>query len=242
MNKQSLTQILEKNEYPGRGIFIGQNSDFSKSFIAYFIMGRSENSQNRIFVKTDDGIKTEAYDPAKLKDPSLVIYHPYRRFKSESGYFHVITNGAQTDTIADYLQKDKQVYDALERWSFEPDSPHFTPRISAVLYPTGAYLFSILKTFEGSDRGASRQFYFYEGKIPETGHLLHTYKNNGDPLPSYEGEPTFTDIPGTDINEITDAIWDALNKENKVSLYVCEIETITGKLLSESIKNKLNGD
>ena len=189
-------EFLKNNPYPGRGIAVG------KDRVYYFIMGRSENSRNRIFVETEDGIRTEAHDPAKMKDPSLIIYHPVR--ETENGL--IVTNGNQTDTIRDYGDFRK----ALMTREYEPDCPNFTPRISAVLYPDGSAELSILKEKDGR---CLREFFCYEGFDEGKGVFLSTYQGPGEPLPSFAGEPLEIDMPNPD------AVWGALNTDNKVSLY-----------------------
>ena len=193
---RSLTELLKNNPYPGRGIVVGRNKVF------YFIMGRSENSRNRIFVETEDGIKTEAYDPSKMKDPSLIIYHPVR--KTDLGL--IVTNGNQTDTIAEAGCFKK----GLMTREYEPDEPNFTPRISAVLYPEGTFDISILKYNNGK---CLREFFCYEGCDDNTGYFISTYESDGNPLPSFSGEPIEVDMPSSD------EVWSSLNNDNKVSLY-----------------------
>ena len=193
---RSLSELLKNNPYPGRGIVAGKNKVF------YFIMGRSENSRNRIFVETDDGIKTEAFDPSKMKDPSLIIYHPVR--KTDLGL--IVTNGDQTDTIADTGCFKK----ALMTREYEPDEPNFTPRISAVLYPEGGFDISILKYKNGT---CLREFFCYESCDEDKGYFISTYEGDGNPLPSFSGEPVEVDMPSAE------EVWAALNSDNKVSLY-----------------------
>ena len=189
-------EFLKNNPYPGRGIAVG------KDRVYYFIMGRSENSRNRVFVKTEDGIRTEAHDPAKMKDPSLIIYHPVR--ETQGGL--IVTNGDQTDTIRDYGDFRK----ALMTREYEPDFPNCTPRISAMVYPDGSAELSILKEKNGR---CLREFFCYEGFEEGKGVFLSTYQGPGDPLPSFAGEPVPIDMPDPD------EVWQALNPENKVSLY-----------------------
>ena len=188
--------FLKKNPYPGRGIAVGKNR------VYYFIMGRSENSRNRIFVETEDGIRTEAFDPAKVVDPSLIIYHPVRRVGGDL----IVTNGDQTDTIRDV----GDFQDALMTREYEPDDPNFTPRISAVLHEDGSFSLSILKRIDGH---CLREFFSYEGCDEGKGYFLSTYKGPGSPLPSFQGEPIPIDMPEPE------AVWEALNEDNKVSLY-----------------------
>ncbi len=190
-------EFLKKNPYPGRGIAVGRNR------VYYFIMGRSENSRNRIFVETEDGIRTEAFDPAKVVDPSLIIYHPVRRVGGDL----IVTNGDQTDTIRDIGDFE----DALMTREYEPDDPNFTPRISAVLHEDGSFCLSILKRIDGR---CLREFFAYEGCDEGKGYfLLSTYQGPGSPLPSFQGEPLPIDMPEPE------AVWEALNEDNKVSLY-----------------------
>ena len=188
--------FLENNPYPGRGIAVG------KDRVYYFIMGRSENSRNRIFAETRDGIRTEAFDPTKMKDPSLIIYHPVRR--TAQGL--IVTNGDQTDTIRDAGDFRK----ALMTREYEPDEPNFTPRISAMLYDDGSFEMSILKERDGH---CLREFFCYEGIEEGKGVFLSTYQGPGSPLPSFSGEPMEIDMPEPE------AVWAALNEDNKVSLY-----------------------
>ena len=193
---RSFLELLRDNPYPGRGIAVGKNS------VYYFIMGRSENSRNRVFVPTEDGIRTEAHDPAKLRDPSLIIYHPVR--KTPIGL--VVTNGDQTDTIRDFGDFRK----ALMTREYEPDDPNWTPRISALLRDDGSFELSILKR---RDARCLREFFSYEGVEEGKGWFISTYQGDGNPLPSFSGEPIEIDLPAPE------AVWAALNQDNKVSLY-----------------------
>ena len=192
----SLIELLKNNSYPGRGIVVGKNRAY------YFIMGRSQNSRNRIFVETEDGIRTEAFDPSKMTDPSLIIYHPVRR--TEQGL--IVTNGDQTDTIANAGDFRK----ALMTRKYEPDGPNYTPRISAMLYDDGSFEMSILKHKDGH---CLREFFCYEDCPQDKGYFISTYRGDGNPLPSFEGEPIEVDMPSPE------EVWDALNADNKVSLY-----------------------
>lgn len=196
----NLIDFLKNNSYPGRGIVIGNYRGELCAY--YFIMGRSENSRNRIFALTDDGIRTEAFDPAKVKDPSLIIYHPVR--ETELGL--IVTNGDQTDTIANM----GDFAAALKTREYEPDSPNFTPRISSVIYKNGAFDISILKHKDGR---CLREFFSYEGVSAGRGYFISTYQGDGNPLPSFEGEPIEIEMPASD------EVWNALNGDNKVSLY-----------------------
>lgn len=193
---KSLTDLLHNNPYPGRGIVVGKNC------VYYFIMGRSENSRNRIFIATDDGIRTEAFDPSKMSDPSLIIYHPVRA----TDHALIVTNGDQTDTIRDM----EDFHAALLTRRYEPDAPNFTPRISAIIYPDGSFELSILKECDGR---CLREFFAYEGAEEQTGYFISTYQGDGDPLPSFIGEPIKVDLPSPD------EVWQALNPDNKISLY-----------------------
>ena len=176
---------LRSNAYPGRGIILGRTPDNKKDVVAYFIMGRSENSRNRVFVETEDGIRTEAFDPSKMTDPSLIIYHPVRVFGGKT----IVTNGDQTDTIRDYLAEGKSYFEALRTRQFEPDAPNYTSRISALVNEDGSYTLSILKNFT-SDRTANKRFFYeYDKPVAGLGHFIHTYMCDGDPLPPFRGEP-----------------------------------------------------
>ena len=209
-----LTELLRSNPYPGRGIVLGQTPDGKHAVTAYFIMGRSANSRNRIFVEEPDGIRTEAYDPSKLEDPSLIIYHPVRQF----GRGLIVTNGDQTDTIRDYLKKGLPMEQALRTREFEPDGPNWTPRISGLLSPDGSYKLSILKSADAEGSACVRQTFEYPA-LPGVGHFLHTYVTDGNPIPTFQGEPERVAITG-DINTFAAALWESLNEANKISLFV----------------------
>ncbi|MDR0839650.1 MAG: IMP cyclohydrolase [Oscillospiraceae bacterium] len=216
---QSITEIFKNNPYPGRGIILGQ-SDSARPIAVYFIMGRSENSRNRVFVPTDDGIKTEAFDPAKLTDPSLVIYHPVRRF----GDALIVTNGDQTDTICDFLTAGKKFHGAMMSRVFEPDPPIFTPRISGIVRRGGAYTLAIVKNIGGASEVPAHQFFEYSAPQPGVGHLLHTYSGGTRPdgsLESFTGEPVPVALGGT-IAQIAQRVWDALDADNRVSLWATD--------------------
>jgi len=218
MKKSELSQLLSENAYPGRGIAIGLTPNGRKLVVVYFIMGRSENSRNRIFVADENHLRTKAFDDSKLTDPSLIIYYPVRQFDNTL----IVTNGDQTDTINNFIQATKTFEDALQTREFEPDPPNYTPRISGIAeFANGSisYKLSILKTLNNNPTTNLRFFYQYD--IPEagTGHFIHTYQSDGTPLPSFEGEPKCIAVPGS-IDAFTTDIWDALNKENKVSLFV----------------------
>lgn len=216
MELLDLTKLLEENPYPGRGIVLGRSADNRFAVAAYFIMGRSENSRNRIFVPTEDGIRTQAHDPSKMTDPSLIIYHPVR----QAGRGLVVTNGDQTDTVRDYLLEGKTFAQALHTREFEPDAPNYTPRVSGLLSPDGSFQLSILKSADGDPGCCCRYFYHYDRPLPGEGRFIHTYMGDGDPLPSFQGEPerVILDAPGAE--DLADRMWAALNGENKVSLFV----------------------
>ena len=225
MKPVDIKQDLAGNSYPGRGIVIGQSADGKQAVIAYFIMGRSENSRNRVFVEEGAGIRTQAFDPAKLSDPSLVIYAPVRVLEEAT----IVTNGDQTDTVYDFLKEGKTFEEALRTRTFEPDGPNYTPRISGIVERgegSFTYKLSILKSCDGDPDFAQRFFFEYAPK-PGLGHFIHTYKQDGDPIPSYEGEPTPVLIEG-DINAFTASLWENLNQDNKVSLFVRIIDLTTG--------------
>ena len=219
-----LAKLLSENSYPGRGIVVGRSADDKHAVIAYFIMGRSENSRNRVFTETPDGIRTEAFDPSKMVDPSLIIYHPVRVYEGAT----IVTNGDQTDTVRDGLAAGKSYIEALRTRQFEPDGPNYTPRISAVVEPDGAYEISILKSFDGDPACNKRFFFEYDAPRAGIGHFIHTYMTDGSPLPSFEGEPETVRIKG-DLAQFTEMIWTNLNEDNKVSLYTSFIDLETGE-------------
>ena len=223
MQIQDLRAVLRDNTYPGRGIVLGKSADGQKAVIAYFIMGRSENSRNRIFVEEDGGLRTQAFDPAKLKDPSLVIYWPVRKF----GAATIVTNGDQTDTIYEVLAAEKTFEEALRMRTFEPDPPILTPRISGLVHKDGSYRLSILKSANGNAESTQRFFYEYPQPVAGEGHFIHTYLGDGNPVPSFEGEPELVRIEG-DIDSFTSLMWENLNEANKVSLFVRFIDLADG--------------
>ena len=223
MKPVDLNQELRGNAYPGRGIVIGKSQDGGCAVVAYFIMGRSVNSRNRIFAEEPDGIRTEAADPAKMEDPSLIIYHPVRQI----GRGLIVTNGDQTDTIRDFLEKGLPFEQALRTREFEPDGPNWTPRISGLLSPDGSYKLSILKAADEAGTACLRQTFEYPGQAG-LGHFLHTYQCDGSPIPSFEGEPTPVVIEG-DIDAFTSSLWESLNQDNKVSLFVRYIDLASGQ-------------
>ena len=235
MEKISLEQELKNNSYPGRGIIIGRSADGTKAVTAYFIMGRSENSRNRIFVVDGEGIRTEAFDPSKLTDPSLIIYAPVRVLGNKT----IVTNGDQTDTIYEGLDRQMTFEQSLRCREFEPDGPNYTPRISGVMHIENgeySYAMSILKSDNGNPDACLRYTYAYEKAVPGEGRFIHTYKCDGNPLPSFEGEPKLVDIPD-DMNAFTELLWNSLNEDNKVSLFVRYIDIATGKY-ENTIVNK----
>ena len=233
MNTLDLAALLRGNPYPGRGIVLGRSPDGEKAVIAYFIMGRSENSRNRVFVETPDGIRTQAFDPSKMTDPSLIIYAPVRVFGSAT----VVTNGDQTDTIREGLAAGRSFAEALRTRTFEPDRPNYTPRISGLVDKDGGYTLSILKSADGDPASCRRYFCEYGDPLAGQGHYIHTYMGDGDPLPSFEGEPEQVSIPCATAGELADLVWDSLNGDNKVSLFVRYIDLATGTWESV-IKNK----
>lgn len=226
MEMRSIEKELQGNAYPGRGIIIGRTPDGSKAVTAYFIMGRSENSRNRVFVKEGEGIRTQAYDPSKLTDPSLIIYAPVRVLGNKT----IVTNGDQTDTIYEGMDKQLTFEQSLRCREFEPDAPNYTPRISGILHIEGGkfnYAMSILKSNNGNPDACNRYTFAYENAAAGEGHFIHTYQGDGNPLPSFEGEPKLVDI-SDDIDEYTEKLWKSLNEENKVSLFVRYIDIETG--------------
>lgn len=226
---------LENNSYPGRGIIIGKSEDGKNAVTAYFIMGRSVNSRNRVFTETDDGIKTEAFDPSLLSDPHLIIYSPVRVLGNKT----IVTNGDQTDTIYELMDKQQTFEQALRTREFEDDAPNYTPRISGIMHVeenTYNYAMSILKSADGNPDSCERFTYTYTNPINGEGRFIHTYMGDGNPLPSFEGEPKKISIPN-DIKEFSNSLWNSLNEDNKVSLFVRYINLETKKA-ETIIKNK----
>ena len=233
MNKLDITQLLKGNPYPGRGIVLGRSADNKYAVAAYFIMGRSENSRNRVFTVTEDGIRTEAHDPSKMTDPSLIIYHPVRQV----GDSLVVTNGDQTDTVRDGLLAGKTFSYALHTREFEPDGPNYTPRISGLLSPDGSFKLSILKSADGDPGCCLRYFYTYDRPLAGEGRFIHTYMGDGNPLPSFEGEPERVTLDAPSAEALAEQLWEALNEDNKVSLFVRYTDLESGEY-TQVIKNK----
>lgn len=233
----SLENELKQNPYPGRGIVMGRSKDGKHAVTAYFIMGRSENSRNRIFVEDGEGIRTQAFDSSKLTDPSLIIYAPVRVLGNKT----IVTNGDQTDTIYELMDKQQTFEQALRTREFEPDGPNYTPRISGIMHIESGnynYAMSILKSNNGDPSSCNRYTFTYENAKAGEGRFIHTYKCNEDPLPSFEGEPKLVEIPN-DIEDFTQMLWESLNEDNKVSLFVRYIDLETGKYETR-IVNKNN--
>ena len=222
----TLPEALYGNPYPGRGIALGCTADGERAVVVYFIMGRSENSRNRIFAQTEDGIRTQAYDESKVTDPSLIIYHPVRLLPNG---FLIVTNGDQTDTLRDFIAQGKCYRHALLTRTFEPDGPNWTPRISGILKPDGSYNLSILKTANGDPSCCQRFFYEYEAPIPGWGHFISTYLTDGDPLPSFEGEPVRVEFMNETAQELADKVWAFMDPNNRVSLFVRTVHLKTGE-------------
>lgn len=233
-----LAKLLGENSYPGRGIIIGKSADGKSAMTAYFIMGRSVNSRNRVFEAFDGGMRTKAFDESKLSDPSLIIYNPY--LSAMDGSIDIVTNGDQTNTIFDFINDGKTFEDALAIREFEPDEPNFTPRVSGIMYynfPQGefTYKLSILKSANGRPGACNRYFYNY---MPENGigHFIHTYKCDGNPIPSFYGEPEEIELPNT-AEELCELVWNNLNEDNKVSLLVRSVP-LDGSKPTQIIVNK----
>ncbi len=220
-----LNQYLRDTAYPGRGIVLGRTADNKKAAIAYFIMGRSENSRNRVFEATEDGIRTRAFDGSKMVDPSLIIYHPVRIVGGDT----IVTNGDQTDTIRDYLQKGQTFAAALRTRAFEPDGPNWTPRISGMVKPNGGYKLSILKSADGDPSCCCRYFFECDKPVAGTGHFISTYEGDGNPLPSFRGEPKRVAVTAPDAKTWAEELWESLNEDNKVSLFVQYIDLESGE-------------
>lgn len=220
-----LQKELSATTYPGRGIVLGKSEDSKKAVIAYFIMGRSENSRNRIFEKTEDGIRTKAFDESRMVDPSLIIYAPVRVWRDQT----IVTNGNQTDTVYEGFEEGLSFEQSLRTRTFEPDGPNFTPRISGLWQPKAdTYHLSILKSADGNPDSVQRFFFDYVATPAGMGHFIHTYASDGDPLPSFAGEPTPVTIEG-DIDAFTSMVWNGLNADNRVSLFTRFIDLETGE-------------
>ena len=233
MQLQSIQSELQGNTYPGRGIIIGRTQDGTKAFTAYFIMGRSMNSRNRVFVTDGDGIRTQAFDPSKMSDPSLIIYAPVRVL----GDTTIVTNGDQTDTIYEGLAAGKTFEQSLRCREFEPDAPNYTPRISGILLSDGSFRLSILKSADGNPDSRCHFIYDYKSPLPGEGRFLHTYQGDGNPLPSFEGEPVRVSIEADTPKALADTVWSALNHDNRVSLYVRYTDLATGEF-KDAIRNR----
>lgn len=240
MKLVKLSDELKSTSYPGRGIVIGRSSDGTKAVTAYFIMGRSVNSRNRVFVEDGEGLRTQAFDESKMVDPHLIIYWPVRVLGSKT----IVTNGDQTDNINDGMKAGKTFEESLRCREFEDDAPNYTPRISGVMeYDNGEYSYqmSILKSDEGDGDRCERFTYAYEKPKAGEGRFIHTYMGDGNPLPSYTGEPTKVDIDAAagDIDKFTNMVWESLNEDNKVSLFVRFIDIASGKYETRIVnKNK----
>lgn len=238
MKTLNIYDELKNNPYPGRGIIIGKTSDGKKAVTAYFIMGRSSNSRNRVFVEDGAGLKTQAFDPSKLEDPHLIIYSPVKVL----GHNTIVTNGDQTDTIYDGLKNGMTFEESLRSREYEDDAPNYTPRISGIMNIEGGkynYAMSILKSNNGNPDSCLRFTYTYTNPIAGEGRFIHTYKENTTPLPSFEGEPKVISIPTDDIDKLTNELWESLNDDNKISLFVRTIDIATGETETRII-NKYN--
>ena len=239
MNVRSLEQELKNNTYPGRGIVLGRSANGTRAVAAYFIMGRSENSRNRVFVEDGQGIRTQAFDPSRVTDPSLIIYAPVRVLGNKT----IVTNGDQTNTIYEGMDKQMTFEQSLRSRKFEPDGPNYTPRISGIMHMENGnynYAMSILKSNNGNQEACNRYTFAYENPAAGEGHFIHTYMHDGNPLPSFEGEPKLVTIPD-DMDQFTKMLWENLNEENKVSLFVRYIEIATGDFVTKIVnKNQQN--
>lgn len=238
MKAISFEKDLQSNAYPGRGIMLGRTADGKKAVITYFIMGRSENSRNRVFVEDGEGIRTQAFDESKLVDPSLIIYAPVRVLGNKT----IVTNGDQTDTVYDLMNQQMTFEQSLTTRTFEPDEPNYTPRISGITKVEDGNMnmaMSILKSDDGDPDSTLRYTFAYDSPLPGKGRFIHTYMGDGNPLPSYEGEPTLVEVGNDDIDTFAEKVWNALNSDNKVSLFVRYIDLSSGEADSRIInKNK----
>lgn len=233
MKTINIYEALKNNSYPGRGIIIGKSADGNNAVTAYFIMGRSVNSRNRVFTETPDGIKTEAADPSKLTDPHLIIYSPVRVLGNKT----IVTNGDQTDTIYELMDNQQTFEQALRTRLYEDDAPNYTPRISGIMHVGNGeynYAMNIIKSADGNPDCAERFTFTYTNPLNGVGHFIHTYMGDGNPLPSFEGEPEKIEIPN-DIDTFTNDLWNALNEDNKVSLFVRFIDIRTGKATTKIV-------
>lgn len=237
MKMLAIDKELKGNAYPGRGIIIGKSPDGKKAVTAYFIMGRSVNSRNRVFVEDGEGIRTQAFDPTKLTDPSLIIYAPVRVLGNKT----IVTNGDQTDTIYEGMDRQMTFEQSLRSREFEPDGPNYTPRISGIMHIENGiynYAMSILKSSNGNPESCNRYTFAYENPAAGEGHFIHTYRCDGNPLPSFEGEPKLVEIPD-DMEAFTELLWNSLNEDNKVSLFVRYINIADGTYETKIVnKNK----
>ncbi len=238
MEIRTIANELNSLAYHGRGIIIGKSADGKKAITAYFIMGRSENSRNRVFIEDGEGIRTQAFDESKMTDPHLIIYAPVRVLGNKT----IVTNGDQTDTIYELMDRQMTFEQALRTREFEDDAPNFTPRISGIIRLENGdfnYAMSILKSADGDGSSCQRYTYAYSNPLPAKAKFIHTYKCDGNPLPSFEGEPKTLELPDCDIDTLTNLIWENLNQDNKVSLFVRYIDLESGKYESRIVnKNK----
>ena len=238
MEIKSLENELNSLAYHGRGIIIGKSADGKKAITAYFIMGRSVNSRNRVFVAEGDAMRTKAFDESKMTDPHLIIYYPVRVLGNKT----IVTNGDQTDTIYELMDKQMTFEQALRTREFEDDAPNYTPRISGIIHHENGemnYAMSILKSADGDGSSCQRYTYAYSNPIAGRAKFIHTYKCDGDPLPSFEGEPKTLELPDVDIDSLTDIIWTNLNEDNKVSLFVRYIDLATGEVESRIVNKNV---
>jgi len=238
MMLMNVKDLLASNTYPGRGILLGRSADGERAVMAYFIMGRSENSRNRVFTPTEDGIVTEAADPSKMTDPSLIIYAPVRMADERNT---VVTNGNQTDAVVEALRDGRTFEDALRNQTFEPDAPNYTPRVSGLLTVADGkmgYKLSMIKSDSGHADSVQRFFYEYPEPRAGEGHLIHTYRGDGDPLPSFEGEPVRVAQDWGDIDRFAAGLWNALDLQNRVSLFVRTINLCTGETLTRILNQR----
>ena len=230
----SASNAVGATTYPGRGIIVGKSADGKRAVLAYFIMGRSVNSRNRVFVQEAEGIRTQAFDPSKMEDPSLIIYWPVRAIDDKL----IVTNGDQTDTIYNYVAKGTTFADALRTREFEPDAPNFTPRVSAMAtFSDGDFSLdmAILRAGDAQGSCCHRVFWEYEKVEAGKGYFLHTYLSDGSPIPSFTGDPETVAIDDGDAKAIADALWNGLNADNRVSLWVCTRDLKTGETESTII-------